>query len=103
MGGLGYASAANIGDNYAVFEPTHGSAPKYDGMHKVNPMATFLCVKLMFDWLGEEEMAARLENAVAKVIRDNRVITYDVGGSNTNLEVAEEVARVVSSAKPARV
>ena len=68
-------------------------------MHKVNPMATFLCVKLMFDWLGEDELAARLESACARVIRENRVITYDVGGSNTNLEVAEEVARVVSEKK----
>ncbi len=103
VGGLGYASAANIGDTYAVFEPTHGSAPKYDGMHKVNPMATFLSVKLMFDWLGEEEMGRRLESAVAAVILENRVCTYDVGGANTNLEVAEEVARVVSSRKTARV
>ncbi len=61
VGGLGFASAANIGDEYAVFEPTHGSAPKYAGQYKVNPMAMLLTVKLMFDWLGEDELAERLE------------------------------------------
>jgi len=93
VGGLGFASAANIGDEYAVFEPTHGSAPKYSGQHKVNPMAMLLTVKLMFDWLGEADFATRLESAVATVIRENKVKTYDVGGTNSTLEVAEEVAR----------
>lgn len=93
VGGLGFASAANIGDEYAVFEPTHGSAPKYAGQYKVNPMAMLLTVKLMFDWLGELDAAARLEKAVATVIRERKVGTYDVGLSNTTLEVAEEVAR----------
>jgi 3-isopropylmalate dehydrogenase len=97
VGGLGFASAANIGDEYAVFEPTHGSAPKYAGDFKVNPTAMLLTVKLMFDWLDEKEMASRLEAAVAHVIRERRVGTYDVGMSNTTLEVAEEVARQVTS------
>ncbi len=98
VGGLGYASAANIGDDYAVFEPTHGSAPKYAGQYKVNPMAMLLTVKLMFGWLGEAEFAQRLEAAVAAVIRERKVGTYDVGLSNTTLEVAEEVARQLSRA-----
>ena len=102
VGGLGFASAANIGDDYAVFEPTHGSAPKYDGQYKVNPMAMLLTVKLMFDWLGEKEAAQRLENAVATVIREGKVGTYDVGLSNTTLEVAEEVARIVGAAAATR-
>ncbi|MCH8164609.1 MAG: isocitrate/isopropylmalate dehydrogenase family protein [Planctomycetes bacterium] len=93
VGGLGFASAANIGDDYAVFEPTHGSAPKYAGQYKVNPTAMLLTVKLMFDWLGEKELAQRLEHAVATVIREHKVGTYDVGLNNTTLEVAEEVAR----------
>lgn len=100
VGGLGFASAANIGDNYAVFEPTHGSAPKYAGRYVVNPMAMLLTVKLMFDWLGEGDLANRLESAVAKVIRDGRVATYDVrkvkagdAAADSTLEVAEEVAR----------
>jgi len=93
VGGLGFASAANIGDHYAVFEPTHGSAPKYDGQYKVNPMAMLLTCKLMFDWLNEKAAAERLESAIAKVIKEANIGTYDVGGSNTTLEVAEEVAR----------
>jgi 3-isopropylmalate dehydrogenase len=93
VGGLGFASAANIGDDYAVFEPTHGSAPKYDGQYKVNPMAMLLTARLMFDWLGEKELAQRLERAVATVIQEKKVGTYDIGLSNTTLEVAEEVAR----------
>jgi len=106
VGGLGFACAANIGDEYAVFEPTHGSAPKYDGMYKVNPMAMLLTVKLMFDWLKEDEMAGRLEAAIARVIKEGKVGTYDVkkaAGStaNTTLEVAEEVARYVT--EPATV
>ncbi|MFZ5515395.1 MAG: isocitrate/isopropylmalate dehydrogenase family protein [Candidatus Zhuqueibacterota bacterium] len=93
VGGLGFASSGNIGDNYAVFEPTHGSAPKYAGMYKVNPVAMLLSVKLMFDWLGETESGLRLENALAKVIHEGKVRTYDMGGKSTTLEVAEEVAR----------
>jgi len=92
VGGLGFASSGNIGDNYAIFEPTHGSAPKYAGMYKVNPMAMLLTVKLMLDYLGEIDMAMRLENAIATVIREGKVRTYDMGGTNTTLEVAEEVA-----------
>jgi 3-isopropylmalate dehydrogenase len=88
---LGFASAGNIGDNYAVFEPTHGSAPKYAGQYKVNPMAMMLAARLMLDWLGEPDMANRLENAIANVIREGKVKSYDMGGSNTSLEVAQEV------------
>jgi 3-isopropylmalate dehydrogenase len=91
VGGLGFASSGNIGDNYAVFEPTHGSAPKYAGKYKVNPMAMFLTTRLMLDWLNEKEMAQKLENAIATVIREEKVKTYDMGGTNTSLEVAEEV------------
>jgi 3-isopropylmalate dehydrogenase len=93
VGGLGFASAGNIGDNYAVFEPTHGSAPKYAGQYKVNPIAMLLATKLMLDWLGETKDAQRLENAVATVIKEGKVRTYDMGGNNTTLEVAEEIAR----------
>ncbi|UCD76242.1 MAG: isocitrate/isopropylmalate dehydrogenase family protein [Phycisphaerales bacterium] len=101
VGGLGFACAANIGDEYAVFEPTHGSAPKYDGMYKVNPMAMLLTAKMMLDWLDELEMANRLEAACARVIKEHKVGTYDVGLNNTTLEVAEEVARFVT--EPAAV
>ncbi|MGF3554831.1 MAG: isocitrate/isopropylmalate dehydrogenase family protein [Thermoplasmatota archaeon] len=93
VGGLGFASSGNIGDNYAVFEPTHGSAPKYAGMYKVNPIAMILTVKLMLDWLGEKKLADKLENAVATVVKEGKVKTYDMGGSNTTLEVAKEIAK----------
>jgi len=96
VGGLGFACAANIGDEYAVFEPTHGSAPKYDGMYKVNPMAMLLTAKMMFDWLNEDDMAKRLENAVAQVIKEGKIGTYDIikdGTPNSTMEVAEEIAR----------
>jgi 3-isopropylmalate dehydrogenase len=102
VGGLGFASAANIGDDYAVFEPTHGSAPKYAGQYKVNPMAMLLTARLMLDWLGEVEAAQRLEEAIAAVIGERKVGTYDVGMSNTTLEVAEEVARKVTAGAPAQ-
>jgi isocitrate/isopropylmalate dehydrogenase len=93
VGGLGFASSGNIGDSYAVFEPTHGSAPKYAGMYKVNPMAMLLTITLMLDWLGEKKHAKKLENAIAQVIKEGNIKTYDVGGSNTSLEVASEVAK----------
>jgi len=92
VGGLGFACSGNIGDDFAVFEPTHGSAPKYAGQHKVNSTAMILSVKLMLDWLGEHEMAQTLEKAVADVIGEGKVRTYDMGGSNTTLEMAQAVA-----------
>jgi isocitrate/isopropylmalate dehydrogenase len=92
VGGLGFASSGNIGDDYAVFEPTHGSAPKYAGRYKVNPIAMLLSTKMMLDWLGETDMGDRLENAIADVIREEKVRTYDMGGSNSSLEVAEAVS-----------
>jgi isocitrate/isopropylmalate dehydrogenase len=91
VGGLGFACSANIGDGFAVFEPTHGSAPKYAGKYKVNPMAMLLTTKLMLDWLGESEKANLVEKGVSEVIKEGKVKTYDMGGSNTSLEVAEEV------------
>jgi len=93
VGGLGFACSGNIGDDYAIFEPTHGSAPKYAGMNRVNPMATLLSVKLMLDWLGESEKALRLESAIAEVIKEGKVRTYDMGGNSTTTQVAEEVAK----------
>ncbi|MBU8934224.1 MAG: isocitrate/isopropylmalate dehydrogenase family protein [candidate division Zixibacteria bacterium] len=92
VGGLGFAASGNIGDNYAVFEPTHGSAPKYAGQYKVNPMAMLLTTKMMFDYLGEKDKAVALESAIADVIKEGKVRTYDMGGSNTTLEIAEAVA-----------
>ncbi len=92
VGGLGFASAGNIGDKYAVFEPTHGSAPKYAGLYKVNPLATFLAAVLMLEWLGEKDKARALEGAVAEVIKEGKVRTYDMGGAATTLDMGAAVA-----------
>jgi 3-isopropylmalate dehydrogenase len=94
IGGLGFAASGNIGDDYGLFEPTHGSAPKYAGKYKVNPTAMMLSTKLMLDWLGETDKASRLQKAIAENIKQGKVNTYDLGGDSTTLEVAEDVARI---------
>ena len=78
VGGLGVAPGANIGTEAAVFEATHGSAPKYTGQNKVNPTAMILSGKLMLDHLGERDTAKRLEEAVASVIAEGKSVTYDL-------------------------
>jgi len=78
VGGLGVAPGANIGPESAVFEATHGSAPKYKGQNKVNPIAMILSGKLMLEHLGEPGAAVRLEKAVADVIREGKSVTYDM-------------------------
>jgi 3-isopropylmalate dehydrogenase len=95
VGGLGFGCSGNIGAKLAVFEPTHGSAPKYAGQYKVNPIATILAARMMLDWLGETAMGARIEAAVAQVVREGQVRTYDMGGSSTTLEMGEAVARAL--------
>ncbi len=92
VGGLGFGCSANIGEKLAVFEPSHGSAPKYAGQYKVNPIATILAAKMMLDWLGEIQMAAALEKAVADVIAEGKVRTYDMGGCSTTLDMARAIA-----------
>jgi isocitrate dehydrogenase (NAD+) len=78
VGGLGVAPGANIGPDSAVFEATHGSAPKYKGLNKVNPTAMILSGKLMLEHLGEADAARRLEDAVAAVIARGKDVTYDM-------------------------
>ncbi len=92
VGGLGFGCSGNIGDRLAVFEPTHGSAPKYAGQHKVNPIATILAARMMLEWLGEKDKAARLEGAVASIIREGKVRTYDMGGADSTLDMARAIA-----------
>lgn len=77
IGGLGMAPGANIGDEYVIFEPTHGSAPRYQGMNKVNPTGMILSGVMMLKWLGEEKAAIKLERAVGAVIREGKKLTYD--------------------------
>lgn len=103
IGGLGLAPGANIGEDIAVFEPTHGSAPKYKGMNKVNPLAMILSGVMMLRHIGEREAAERLETAVAEVIEEGKSVTYDmkpvaddptaVGTSEVADAIIEKMAR----------
>lgn len=92
VGGLGFGCSGNIGEKLAVFEPTHGSAPKYAGQYKANPLATIMSVKMMFDFLGENGLAEALEKAVTAVLKEGKVRTYDMGGSASTLDMAKAVA-----------
>jgi isocitrate dehydrogenase (NAD+) len=78
IGGLGVAPGANIGAQYAVFEPVHGSAPKYAGQNKVNPMAMMFSGVMMLRHLGEKDAASRMERAIAQVIAEGKNVTYDL-------------------------
>ncbi len=96
IGGLGFACSGNIGEKFAVFEPTHGSAPKYIGMNKVNPIAQVLAAKMMLDWLGEKDKAKKIEDAVAAVIAEGKYRTYDMGGNTTTSEMADAICEKIS-------
>ncbi len=96
IGGLGIAPGANIGDELAVFEPTHGSAPSYAGLNKVNPTALILSSVLMLKHINEGEASDRLLAAVKAVIKEGKQVTYDLGGSATTSEMAEAIAKQVS-------
>ncbi|TSA29062.1 MAG: isocitrate/isopropylmalate dehydrogenase family protein [Ignavibacteriales bacterium] len=80
IGGLGFACSANLGDEVAVFEPTHGSAPKYEKLNPsiVNPIAMFMSAVMMLEHIGEKEIASKIKNAIAKVIEEGKVRTYDM-------------------------
>jgi len=80
VGGLGFSPSASTGNGYAVFEPTHGSAPKYAGNDVANPIAMIMTARLMLSWLGETEKADRLERAIAGVLAEGKVRTKDMGG-----------------------
>jgi isocitrate dehydrogenase (NAD+) len=88
VGGLGLAPGANIGDEYAVFEATHGSAPKYKGLNKVNPLAMILSGVMMLRHLGETETAEKLDNAIASVIKEGKNVTYDMKPAPDDLTAA---------------
>ncbi|MCL4473395.1 MAG: isocitrate/isopropylmalate dehydrogenase family protein [Actinobacteria bacterium] len=91
VGGLGVAPGANIGDSIAVFEPVHGSAPKYAGQNKANATATILSAALMLSYLGEGEAAERVRTAVKKVIAEGKNVTYDLGGTAGTSEMADAI------------
>jgi isocitrate dehydrogenase (NAD+) len=95
VGGLGVAPGANIGDDTAVFESTHGSAPKYAGQNKANPMAMMLSGAMMLRHLGERKAAERLESAIAAVIAEGRNVTYDIQPDRAQAVGTSQVADAV--------
>ena len=96
VGGLGVAAGANIGDRYGMFEPVHGSAPKYTGQNKVNPIATIEAVKMMLEYLGEKKAAERIGKATVKVLEEGKVLTYDLGGSSKTSDMGRAIADKVA-------
>ncbi|MFA0821701.1 MAG: isocitrate/isopropylmalate dehydrogenase family protein [Methanomethylovorans sp.] len=98
QGGLGLAPGGNINpEGTSMFEPIHGSAPKYKGQNKVNPIATIWAGSLMLEQLGEKEAADAIVAAIEKNILNNNVKTYDMGGTSTTSDVGDDIARIVSS------
>jgi len=91
VGGLGVAPGANVGDGTAVFEPVHGSAPKYAGMDKVNPLATILSGVMMLKHLGEFAAAQRVMRGVLAVLEEGKTVTYDLGGTAKTSEMAAAI------------
>jgi len=102
VGGLGFGYSGNIGSRYAVFEPTHGSAPKYAGQNKVNPLAAILAAKMMVEWLGDVETARRIDQAVADTIERGAAKTYDMGGNAGTMDMARSVAEAFQFAHQTR-
>ena len=92
IGGMGFAYAGNIGNGVSVFEPIHGTAPKYADKNVVNPIAAILAAKMMLAHLGERETAERLERAIIAVLEEGKVRTYDLGGSASTTDVGEAIA-----------
>ena len=93
VGSIGLVYSANFGDGYAMFEPAHGSAPKYAGKDKVNPTATILAGAWMLGYLGEKEKAKAIFQATEKVISEGKMTTYDLGGKAKLSEMASEIAK----------
>ena len=91
VGGLGLIPSANIGDKQGLFEPVHGSAPRIAGQGIANPSAMILSAVLMLDYLEENEAARKLENALVDVLAEGNVVTVDLGGSASTMEMAAEI------------
>jgi isocitrate dehydrogenase (NAD+) len=92
VGSIGNVYSGNYGDNYAMFEPAHGSAPKYAGQNKVNPVATILSGAWMAEYLGEKQISDAIFNATEHVINEGRYVTYDLGGTATTSQMADQIA-----------
>ena len=104
VGGLGMGPSAEIGNDHALFQPSHGSAPQLAGANLANPIATILSASMMLEWLAEQRKdpsaataACRIEEAVRHVLADGRVRTPDIGGSSTTAEVGEAIVSTLTS------
>jgi isocitrate dehydrogenase (NAD+) len=92
VGSIGNVYSGNYGDKYAMFEPAHGSAPKYAGQNKVNPVATILSGAWMVEYLGEKQICDAIFKATEDVINENKYVTYDLGGKATLSQMADQIA-----------
>jgi 3-isopropylmalate dehydrogenase len=92
VGGMGFAYSGNIGDSMGVFEPIHGTAPKYADKDVINPIAAIMAAKMMFDYLGENRTAAAIEKAIIDVLLEGKIRTYDLKGKSSTTEVAEAIS-----------
>jgi len=94
VGSIGCVYSANIGDSYAMFEPAHGSAPKYKGMDKVNPTASILSGAWMVEYLGEPEIRNAIFDATKQIINDGKFVTYDIGGNAKTSQMSQAIAEL---------
>ena len=95
IGGLGLTPSANIGENYGLFEPVHGSAPTHAGKGTANPAAMILSAVLMLDYLEEHDAARKVENSLTEVLSEGKVVTADIGGNASTMEMAGEIRRKI--------
>src|SRR5436853_797517 len=95
VGGLGVAAGGNIGDHYGMFEPAGGSAPKYTGQNKVDPVAMIEASRMMLDFLGEPEAAVKVEKAMLKVLEEGKVLTFDLGGRAKTSDMGSAIAQKI--------
>jgi isocitrate dehydrogenase (NAD+) len=96
VGSIGNVYSGNYGDKYAMFEPAHGSAPKYAGQNKVNPVATICSGAWMVDYLGEKDISQAIFKATEDVINENKFVTYDLGGTSSLIQMAEQISQRAS-------
>jgi isocitrate/isopropylmalate dehydrogenase len=92
IGGMGFAFSGNIGDSMGVFEPIHGTAPKYADKNVVNPIAAIMAARMMFDYLGEKTTGSLIEKAITDTLIEGKVRTYDLGGTSSSTDVAQAIS-----------
>jgi len=103
QGGMGMAASGNIGDDHALFEPVHGSSPKYAGKNVVNPIATINSLQMMLEWLGDKhnddlliEISSKVNQVVSDQIQEGKIMTYDIGGNATTSQVGDDLVNRIS-------